>query len=125
LGLDLPPVLRGDWTSTSGYRVGVELAKREGLTAVFCANDQMALGVIHAFAEAGIRVPRDASVIGFDDIPEAEHFLPPLTTVRQDFVALGHRIMSGVERLLAGDGFDVEVERPTLVVRSSTAPPRV
>ncbi|WIB13221.1 substrate-binding domain-containing protein [Curtobacterium sp. MCPF17_052] len=57
--------------------------------AVFAGNDQMALGVLHAFAEEGLRVPDDIAVIGFDDVPEAAHFTPPLTTVRQDFQAMG------------------------------------
>jgi DNA-binding LacI/PurR family transcriptional regulator len=69
-----------------------------GFSAVFCANDQMALGLIHAFREAGLDVPRDVSVAGFDDIPESAHFWPPLTTVRQDFVELGARCVT----LLAG-----------------------
>lgn len=114
----------GDWTSDSGYAFG--LAVDVDFTAVFAANDQMALGLIHAFHERGIRVPDDVSVVGFDDVPDARHFLPPLTTVRQDFRALG---TVSVETLLA-ELEGVEVPRrtllqPDLIVRASTAPPRL
>ncbi len=60
-------------------------------TAIFSSNDQMALGLIHAIRDEGLDVPRDISIVGFDDIPEAAHFWPPLTTVRQDFAELGRR----------------------------------
>ncbi|GAA3034566.1 DNA-binding LacI/PurR family transcriptional regulator [Microbacterium dextranolyticum] len=74
------PIL-GDWTARSGYEIGRRLVRRE-LTAVFSANDQMALGLLHAIREAGLECPRDISIVGFDDTPEAAHFWPPLTTVR-------------------------------------------
>ncbi len=61
------------------------------MTAVFVANDQMALGLLRAMHEAGRAVPGELSVVGFDDIPEASYFLPPLTTVRQDFDEMGTR----------------------------------
>jgi DNA-binding LacI/PurR family transcriptional regulator len=64
------------------------------------------------------------SIVGFDDVPEAAHFLPPLTTVRQDFEALGRRIMDTVEAVLAGDDEPVDAVLPELVVRRSTAAPR-
>jgi DNA-binding LacI/PurR family transcriptional regulator len=66
--------------------------------AVFVANDQMALGLLRAFAEAGRAVPEDVLVAGFDDVPEAEFYSPPLTTVRQDFATVGRR---SVEMLIA------------------------
>ncbi|MRG60411.1 LacI family DNA-binding transcriptional regulator [Agromyces sp. CFH 90414] len=117
--------LVGDWTPASGYRLGRELATDASCTAVFVSNDQMALGVIHALADAGRDVPGDVSVVGFDDIPEAEHFSPPLTTVRQDFDLLGRDAMSAVLTLLGDEeAADPPVRAPTLVVRASTAPPR-
>ncbi len=67
------------------------------MTAVFVANDQMALGLLRAMHERGRRVPEEVSVVGFDDIPEAPYFLPPLTTVRQDFDQVGSH---GVRLLL-------------------------
>jgi DNA-binding LacI/PurR family transcriptional regulator len=125
LGLGTPAVLRGDWSSASGYRLGREIAERGAPTAVFSANDQMALGVLAAFREAGVRVPEDVSLIGFDDIPEAAFFPPPLTTVRQDFGALGRGLMARAEDVLAerepADGAPLQ---PELIVRASTVPPR-
>jgi DNA-binding LacI/PurR family transcriptional regulator len=120
-----PRALRGDWSPRSGYRAGSEIARRDDVTAVFAANDQMALGVIHALVEHGRRVPEDVSVAGFDDIPEAEFFLPGLTTVRQDFDEVGRR---GLDLLLHNLGALAEDHRervmiaPELVVRRSTAP---
>ena len=122
-----PRALRGDWSPRSGYRAGAELARRREVTAVFAANDQMALGVIHALVERDVRVPEDVSVVGFDDIPEAEYFLPRLTTVRQDFDEVGRR---GLDLLLhiLGDLAEDHRERvmiaPTLVVRHSSGPAR-
>ncbi len=103
-GLDVPPLRwGGDWSARSGYRAGLALAREKDLTAVFAANDQMALGLCAALREHGRRVPDDVSIVGFDDLPEAEFFAPPLTTVRQDFAELGRRAMVLVERVLAGD----------------------
>jgi DNA-binding LacI/PurR family transcriptional regulator len=126
LGLDPSVLLRGDWTPASGHGVGREIVERVArgeVTAVFCGNDQMALGLVHALAEAGVSVPGDVSIVGFDDIPEAAHFLPPLTTVRQDFEALGRLIMTTVEAVLAGDSTPVASIPTELVVRGSTAAP--
>jgi DNA-binding LacI/PurR family transcriptional regulator len=122
LGLEKPEVLRGDWTPESGYRIGLDLG--DDITAVFCANDQMALGVLHALAERGVVVPGRVSIVGFDDVPESAHFIPPLTTVRQDFGALGRQIMATVEELLAAGApaSPAPAALPTLVVRASTAP---
>jgi DNA-binding LacI/PurR family transcriptional regulator len=95
------------------------------VTAVFAANDHIALGLLWALHEAGRRVPEDVSVIGFDDIPESAFFTPPLTTVRQDFVELGRRAVGLILRVLAGEAeASVPLVEPTLVVRSSTAAPR-
>lgn len=90
---DLPtfPPIRGDWTADFGYFAGQELARRRDFTAVFAANDLMAIGMLHGFRDAGIRVPDDVSVVGFDDIPVAAHVAPTLTTVHQDFTELGRR----------------------------------
>jgi DNA-binding LacI/PurR family transcriptional regulator len=117
-GLDADVVIDGDWSATSGYRAARDLLHR-GVTAVFSSNDQMALGLLHAFHDAGLELPRDLSVVGFDDIPEAEHFWPPLTTVRQDFDELGRRCVAQ----LLGDGSIEPSVDPTLVERGSTAPP--
>ncbi|MBG0818861.1 LacI family DNA-binding transcriptional regulator [Planomonospora sp. ID82291] len=84
-GRPVPPVLFGDWTAESGHRLGRYLADDPEVSAVFAANDQMALGVIRALHEAGRAVPGDVSVVGFDDMPESAYFWPGLTSVRQDF----------------------------------------
>jgi DNA-binding LacI/PurR family transcriptional regulator len=98
------------------------------VTAVFAANDQMALGLLRALWEAGRSVPRDVSVVGFDDIPEAEFLIPPLTTVRQDFTEVGHRAIEILRAALAEPDPDADVPerlvQPELVVRASTAAPR-
>jgi DNA-binding LacI/PurR family transcriptional regulator len=124
---DIPttaPIL-GDWTAEFGYYAGRELLRVRDFTAIFSSNDQMALGLIHAIRDEGLDVPRDISIVGFDDIPEAAHFWPPLTTVRQDFPELGRRC---VELLLghAGDGSEPATATiaPELVVRGSTGPVR-
>lgn len=120
-----PPLVRGDWSAESGYRAGLALAAEEDCTAVFAANDQMALGLLRALHEKGRRVPDDVSVIGFDDIPEAGSFLPPLTTVHQDFAEVGRRCVEGVlhqmQQSTPGRGTTLVPTR--LVPRHSTAPP--
>jgi DNA-binding LacI/PurR family transcriptional regulator len=116
-----PPIL-GDWTADFGYQAGRELLRWRDCTAIFCANDAMALGVMHAARSYGLDVPGDLSVVGYDDIPEAQHFWPPLTTVSVDFMELGRRC---VDLLLpeAADLRPVDIV-PRLVVRGSTAAPR-
>ncbi|WP_129339753.1 LacI family DNA-binding transcriptional regulator [Cellulomonas endophytica] len=124
-GRPLPPVLRGDWTPVSGYALGQRLAADPDVTAISCANDEMATGVLRALHEAGRRVPEDVSVTGFDDIPLAAHLHPPLTTVLQDFTAIGHALVEMLLRqvrsgtLLSDER--VVVAAP-LVVRNSTGP---
>jgi DNA-binding LacI/PurR family transcriptional regulator len=129
----VPEPLIGDWTPLSGYRAGQELAglvaRRSSLrsgpevSAVFVANDQMALGVLRAFREAGLSVPGQVAIAGFDDIPEAEYFAPPLTTVRQDFTAVGRASIRLLIDILEGgqppNGQRVVIE-PRLIVRGST-----
>ncbi|KAA9149025.1 LacI family DNA-binding transcriptional regulator [Microbacterium lushaniae] len=120
---DLPttaPIL-GDWTADFGYYAGRELLQVRDFTAIFSSNDQMALGLLHAVRDAGLDVPGDISIVGFDDIPEAAHFAPPLTTVRQDFGELGRRC---VDLLLgaadpAAEPVSAAIE-PELIVRAST-----
>jgi DNA-binding LacI/PurR family transcriptional regulator len=112
----------GDWTPSSGYRIGCELVRKGGDSAVFVANDQMAIGVLHAFAEAGLSVPGDISVVGFDDIPEAEYLNPALTTIRQDFQAIGQRAIDLVAATLDGSTVSMPLLAPELIVRHSTAP---
>lgn len=76
-GRSEPPVVEGDWSASSGYAAGRELATDGEVTAVFAANDDMAIGLIRALTEAGRRVPEDVSVVGFDDVPVAAYVTPP------------------------------------------------
>jgi len=97
----IPPLasVEGNWTAASGYMATCELLKQGiSFSALVVGNDQMALGAMRALREHGLRVPDDVSVVGFDDIPEAPFFEPPLTTIRQDFAALGEQ---SVEYLIA------------------------
>jgi DNA-binding LacI/PurR family transcriptional regulator len=124
-GLRMPPPVVGDWTSDCGYEFGRTYDFSQA-TAVFAANDQMALGLVHGLSERGLRVPEDVSVVGFDDLPDARHFLPPLTTVRQDFAALGALALQLIIAAIDGEN---EMEHhdiiaPRLIIRSSTAAPR-
>ena len=115
------PIL-GDWTAHFGYYAGLEMLRFRDFTAVFCGNDQMALGFAHACRELGLDIPGDISLVGFDDIPEAAHFSPPLTTVRQDFAEVGRRAVSLLLNELGGDSEHAhEIIAPQLVVRNSTA----
>ncbi len=122
-GAEVPEAIRGDWTADSGYAAARQVADMDGITAVFAANDQMALGLIHGLHDLGISVPEDISVVGFDDIPESRHFLPPLTTVRQDFRRLGQLSVSAMLWLL-GEQTALEpwIVEPELVLRSSVLP---
>lgn len=122
-GVDGSRLHVGDWTPTSGYEIGRRLAAAGRLpTAVFAANDHMALGLLNAFREAGVRAGADISVVGFDDIVGADHFSPPLTTVRQDFTALGHRVLEAALAVLEGREPHLETIVPTLVERRTTGP---
>jgi len=116
----------GDWSAASGFEVGREIAADEAVTAVFCANDQMALGLLRALSEAGRTVPdgqRGVSVVGFDDIPEAPYLIPPLTTVRQDFEAVGRRAIEILRAAIADEPAPDRLIKPELVVRASSAAP--
>ncbi|HBX79657.1 MAG TPA: LacI family transcriptional regulator [Propionibacteriaceae bacterium] len=118
-GLEAPEPIYGKWTGQSGYDAGRKLLRQGLPDAVFAASDLMALGMMRAFADEGVRVPDDISVVGFDDHEFSSQFIPPLTTVRQDFRALGRRCL---EVLLneAADQALLEPIRPRLVVRHST-----
>lgn len=123
-GLSPVAMATGDWSAESGYTAFQHIVGH-GATAVFCANDQMALGLVHAAADRNLAVPADLSVVGFDDIPESAHFLPPLTTIRQDFDELGRRsIGSLLARMRHTTPPDDVPVRPSLVVRASTLPVR-
>jgi DNA-binding LacI/PurR family transcriptional regulator len=127
-GRRVPPVLFGDWSAPSGLAAGRQLANQPEVTAIFAANDPMALGVLRALHEAGRRVPDDVSVVGFDDVPEASCYLPPLTTVHQNFEEAGRRCVALLLAQMSPGGTsglgEVATIQPRLVERASTAPPR-
>jgi DNA-binding LacI/PurR family transcriptional regulator len=125
-GVPEPPVLAGDWSASSGYALGARLAAEPALTAIFCGNDAMALGAMGALAERGLRVPADVSIVGFDDVPEAGYYMPPLTTVRQDFGEVGRQALGTLVDRMSGvipAGRRVRVA-PEMIVRASAAGPR-
>jgi len=125
-GAPEPPVLIGDWSPRSGYEAAKLLAADPRVTAIYCDNDQMALGAQRALHQAGRDVPGDVSLVGFDDIPESAYLLPALTTVRQNFAAVGS---ASLAQLLEQIATGVRTQQhtwfpPELIIRESTAAPR-
>ena len=124
-GIEQPVLFEATWSPESGRAIGHEIARDPEITAVFCGNDEIAMGVIKGLSDAGLKVPDDVSVAGFDDHPLAAMWSPALTTVRQDFGGLGTRAFELLRGAVSG-----EVVRrtssalPELVVRESAAPPR-
>jgi len=124
-GAEVPPVMAADWTAASGYKAGQMLARMPDVTAVFAANDHLALGILRAMSERGRRVPQDVSIVGFDDVPEAAYFIPPLTTIRPDFEAVA-RMTLGMLLGQIESGTSTSTRHtiaPELVVRDSVAAP--
>jgi len=125
-GAPIPPLIAADWSAASGYHAGQMVARMNEITAIFAANDHLALGLLRALSEHGKRVPEDTSIVGFDDVPEAEFYTPPLTTIRPDFAEvaaatlelLRAQIDSGASR------GQRRVIPPSLVARESVAPPK-
>lgn len=122
-GLVRGKLLQGDWSAASGYRAATSLIGSGLPDALFAANDEMALGVLRAFREHGVLVPGDVAVVGFDDVAGSAFFDPPLTTVRQEFEALGALAVRSLRDLIApanvrpSGSFKI---RPSLVIRDSS-----
>lgn len=115
------PEVAGDWSAQSGYQAALRLLEDDSVSGVFAANDAMALGVLRALHERGREVPGQVRVVGFDDVPEAGHFWPPLSTVRQDFGAAGRRAVDLVIRTLGGESdASAELVAPILLPRRSS-----
>lgn len=126
-GLVVPAPWRGDWTAPTGYRLGQQIAADRSITAVFCANDETAMGLLRALHEAGRRVPDDVSVVGFDGIALAEFTYPPLTTVQQDFHTIGRelvRMLLDRVRSTTAEGPPRVIVPTELIVRATTGPAR-
>ena len=125
-GIEVPADLIGDWTPRSGYEHGRVLARDPGVTAIFAANDDMAIGAVHALHEAGRSVPGDVSVVGFDDIPLAAHVWPSLTTVGSDNAELAEIGLRYLTDFLNDPGHvpaPPPAHRHSMVIRNSTARP--
>ncbi|MEN9989153.1 MAG: hypothetical protein RL508_132 [Actinomycetota bacterium] len=124
-GLQRLPILEGDWSARSGFEAGLKLiADYPEVTAVFAANDQTALGLLTAFAQNGIDVPAQVSIVGFDNQDETEFYNPALTTVAQDFAGLGKHAMKLLLDAVSGTSLATHEDVvPKLVVRASTASP--
>ena len=123
-GRVVPPVMPGDWSTASGYAAGQRLATDPTVTAVFAANDGMALGAMRAFHEAGRAVPGSISVVGFDDMELAADFQPPLTSVHQYFDRVAEAAVGMLVDRIEHHRDTVAEPVPTeLIVRASTARP--
>lgn len=124
-GIGVPEAIEGDWSAESGYAAGRRLVAIGGVSAVFAANDQMAIGVLRAFREAGLDVPGDVSVVGFDGLPDAAQLWPPLTTVQQHPERVGALAVDVLLAELEGrERLQTPLVGTELVVRASTAAPR-
>jgi DNA-binding LacI/PurR family transcriptional regulator len=124
-GLRPPQPIIGDWSSEFGYSIGSDVAADRNITAVFTANDQIAIGLLCALYQADRRVPDDISIVGFDNQPETAYVLPPLTTVTQDFPEVGRRAVEAVISAISGSPAPAhDLIAPQLVIRSSTSSPR-
>ncbi|MFJ9633930.1 LacI family DNA-binding transcriptional regulator [Streptomyces sp. NPDC101175] len=126
-GLPVVEPTEGDWSCEGGFAAGLRLLEDAAMTAVFVANDEMAIGLIRALHESGRRVPDDVSVVAMDDIPAARFLTPSLTTIVQNLDAMASE---GVELLVeeiatpTPSGRRMQLGEPVLAVRESTAPPR-
>lgn len=124
-GIEPPVHIEGNWTTPGGYQATRRLLEQgHTFTAVIAANDSMALGALYALHQFGHSVPEDVSVVGFDDIPEAAYFIPPLTTMRSNYIQLGALGFEYLIQLM--DSPDAPAVQkliaPKLIVRDSTRP---
>lgn len=121
-GLPVPDVIEGGgWGAADGHAAAqrlLEMADRP--TAVFAANDDLALGAMRAFHTAGLRIPQDIAVVGYDDVANTAFYEPPLTTVRQPFDDLGRHALEALVATIEGRQPEGELSPPELVVRESS-----
>ena len=129
LGLPFNPewIIRGDFSVASGVEAGHRiLDMKDRPTAVFCASDEVAFGLISALTSAGLNVPKDISVVGFDDISLADNFVPALTTIRQNRKFIGLRAAEKLSEILEQNKeqknpYSAEIVDVELIVRASTS----
>jgi DNA-binding LacI/PurR family transcriptional regulator len=125
-GLEPGPARHTPWTPDGGYDATKELIKTAGkFTAIFAANDLIAMGTLLALHEAGIEVPKEVSVVGFDNMPESRFFHPPLTTATSDFDVMARESLDILFARIRGtpNALLRRAFRPELMIRKSTAPP--
>lgn len=124
VALDLGLVRQSGWNIDEAYEAaGVLLAERRDFTAIVAGSDLMAMGILRALAEHGLRVPDDISLVGFDDVELCQYTIPPLTTVRQDSVVMVRTAVQQLIAMLEGTGEASPMNIPTqLIVRKSTGP---
>lgn len=122
-----PTVIQGDWTVPTGYEIGQNLdLDSSKVTAIFAANDHLALGLMRALRQRGYAIPERVSIIGFDDVPEAAYYEPPLTTMRPDFAELGRVAMEMMlGHINREETLRAETLVPELIVRESTSKPSI
>ena len=108
------------WTGEAGAKVATRLLDSGLPDAVFASNDDIALGLCHELLAAGVRIPDDVAVVGFDDIPLARWATPSLSSVTQDFDALGRAALSLSDELIEGGTPRRVTLTPQLVIRGST-----
>ena len=125
-GVPVPEPVQAGWDPQSGCEAARDLARNPKVTAVLCGNDELAFGVMRALHQAGRAIPRDVSVVGFDDMPASAFHIPALTTVRQDFKTLGKACFAKLLAVIEPSGSSdvIELPRAELVVRESAGPPR-
>lgn len=122
-GVPVPEMVVSDWDPESGYRCGLQMARRDDVSAVLCGNDEIAIGLMRGLQEGGRRIPEDVSVIGFDGQRLTEFVMPSLTTVEQDFADLGRRTFAMLQVVIRGDArLEDSTVVPRLVIRESTGP---
>ncbi|MEV6303407.1 LacI family DNA-binding transcriptional regulator [Actinoplanes sp. NPDC051861] len=120
-GIPAPPVVAAGWDVTSAFHASRDLATNPSVTAILCGNDDIALAVRRALHEAGRDVPGDVSIVGFDDVPGCAYWTPALTTVRMNFVGLGHACVAAVAAEIHGlPHADPVLEEPQLIIRESS-----
>ena len=124
-GATAPPMTRAGWSAASGYQCGRMLARIPDCTAIFAANDHVALGIMRAMAEQGRRIPAEVSLVGFDDVPEAGYFHPALSTIRQEFAEVGRQALRLLlDQLATGDdSAGSALVEPVLIPRDTVGPP--
>lgn len=114
--------LEGDWSPKSGYLATKEILKDKSVTAIFSANDDMALGAYRAINELGFSIPDRISLVGFDDVPASAFLSPGLTSIRQDFDQVGHVALGLLMKMIRGETLRARkiLVAPELIERQST-----